>query len=813
MWFYRHPTSGEGATEPATTSNWRQWFKEITLSRGNRARDQFAAFLLATSQSSSRCGINSPARVLGPALARQLWDTWAIGTERRVAVVGMVSRGNCGWTVTIKFGVSHALLGITTDVQIVRDTGYWVSGNQCLTQQSPGLPWVLKDPTTGTERKLVPEQLDFTQSLCMNEKWWLQVRDEGSLLVITNMQTHDDPVLVPIPDTYHVVETMSFNKMGSSQALILMTTESDRQPNTMLVVADVEGTFTAKSLQIVSSTQCAFPRHYFRNRSVKSLLLKKKSGQNVFIVETIPRDFPEIEEKGNVFLIQANGEMNKLFSDQINVDGMFHQQSSSLFSYYHHIQKRLDVWDCNDIEAFKRQTSPPSTFRVSSDILSGGGLVIFVDAGRILQVVEATLGIVVASIDILQPGCSLQDGFRKRREQMDEGQSTMNKRQKGVVAVASLYSQFVALCTVTHPRCGCQWNRMLLMRSSSLSAENLGLVVRLVWGWVVGGGPVRFFSVSVYGGVFAAVQSTLFTFGMSMLTLGVVSKHSRWWKSKEKLNSCVETLPAANHTYVIDRTLYEEGEGLYYSTRSVQSPSESNGGVRPSVPTEVWSGSCYCAEGVNPKWLVIRDFTMNEFVVANLLLDQENSTRVLPSPAFIPQRIFMNQIKEDEAVLFSVNKRDHMFKIAIVNLQEVWSGRTCNPIFHAEYCIPSSIAATDVDCLRISMLILQAHSERCFIVKTASIHFHTSHSEASIIQYTESAGPHEVRSANYHSRPAAGCLALTQLSERLYCVTSTPNTLEVWDCNNPTNALRIVDNQFCCRIVFQGCHSSREHTA
>ncbi|KAH3766249.1 hypothetical protein Pelo_1923 [Pelomyxa schiedti] len=41
-----------------------------------------------------------------------------------------------------------------------------------------------------------------------------------------------------------------------------------------------------------------------------------------------------------------------------------------------------------------------------------------------------------------------------------------------------------------------------------------------------------------------------------------------------------------------------------------------------------------------------------------------------------------------------------------------------------------------------------------------------------------------------------------QINERLYCVTHLPNTLTIWDCNNPARPMRIVDHAPCCGLVF-----------
>ncbi|KAH3722946.1 hypothetical protein Pelo_18348 [Pelomyxa schiedti] len=414
------------ATAPASmstttsTGHESKWSKEtITLRQGNRARDQFAALLLATAQSRSRRrGFSSHAGVLGPALARHLWDTWVIGTERRVVVVARLGkRAETSPKMAVKFGVSLALLGLTTDVHVgrCREDEFWITGSLCVTEgETLSSPWVLRDTTKsggGVGRNLGPHHRDFFLNLCVNAKWWVQSIKERNVLAVTNLQTPEEeynPVVVPIPENYNVVQSMSFNKLSSSQALILMTTGSGRQPNTMIVVVDVQGTYATKSLQIVSSTQCPFPQHYFRDSSVKSLLLlKNKSGRNVFIVETIPCD--RYHPRCAVYMIQENGAMNMLFveSDWF-FDGMFHQLSGSLFSYHHQRQKRLDIWDCNDADDFKHETSPLRTFRVPKGVLSGGGLVILVEARTRLQIVEATSGLVVASIDFLQPGCNIK---------------------------------------------------------------------------------------------------------------------------------------------------------------------------------------------------------------------------------------------------------------------------------------------------------------------------------------------------------------------------------------------------------------------
>ncbi|KAH3742487.1 hypothetical protein Pelo_16109 [Pelomyxa schiedti] len=399
---------------------------EIALRQGNRASDQFVVLLLALH--SSGCGGNSPARVLGPALARQLWDTWVIGTQRKVSVVAAANRGTegGGWTIVIRFGVSLALMGITTDVSVTCSDSVWVGEDLCVRHEGRGSPLcALTNTKSGRIRKLEAEQKDFMRCLCMNGMWWLQIRKEGNLLVVTNLQTcgdGDHQVLVPIPECF-IVQFMSFNKMSLSQALMLMAGAMEQQLNTMLVVVDVEGTYTTKTLQIVSSTQCEFPRHYFRDSGVKSLLLlKNKSGQNVFIVETIPCDL--CKPPSAAFIIQATGETRKVFCDS-NYRGTFHQHSGSLFSYYHTGHMRLEIWDCNDTESFN-QKAPLITIQVDGKqnfgVLSGGGLIFAIEDSTRLKVLEAKSGHIISRLDFLKPGWILQNldgGWARLYKQSD----------------------------------------------------------------------------------------------------------------------------------------------------------------------------------------------------------------------------------------------------------------------------------------------------------------------------------------------------------------------------------------------------------
>ncbi|KAH3758358.1 hypothetical protein Pelo_9860 [Pelomyxa schiedti] len=369
----------------------------LTLRKGIQARDQLASLLVASQ--CCRCGNNSAAGVLGPVLVRQLWDTWGIGTERKV-VVAVTATNGALLPMAVRFGVSIALMGMTTDVHIACIYGYWVDYNLNVMQVGANV-LRLSDATTGGSRELVPQRRFAMNHLCMNGKWWLQIKREGHLLVVTNLQGDNTGELafVPLPKTHSIVKSMSFCKLCSSQSLMIMK----RGHKSLLFVVDIARTYATKSLQIVSSTQCTCG--YFADDCVEQIILmKNKAEQNVFVVEiTIPNPPYSV-----VFAVQQTGVMSKLMNHaEPPPGGILSQLSSSLFSLC--TLKKLDIWDCNDTALPLRtlQISAACEGPAFSGILSGNGLICLRGDNNQLLVTEATSGVVVASIDFLQPGWDL----------------------------------------------------------------------------------------------------------------------------------------------------------------------------------------------------------------------------------------------------------------------------------------------------------------------------------------------------------------------------------------------------------------------
>ncbi|KAH3760568.1 hypothetical protein Pelo_7610 [Pelomyxa schiedti] len=362
------------------------------------ANKQFAALRLAAV--CPRCGADSPARVLGPTLAQQWWDTWVIGTQGTIRIVAHVvagrdlrrknrSGGRLDFWCTIKFRVSRLLLGLTSGATVEPEGEYTL----------PRIPrWVGDD---------------------------IKVTEYGSQVHVRDVSSGVQDARNG-QDNYRVIESMSFSKLHSSQALIIMTTNSDC--DTHLVVVDVASSFTTGTLEI------------------------NASGNLVFIVETVD-NAPEGSRV--VFAVQVDGTVTKLTSYPKEL-GLYYsdftlatQLSFSLFSLFSEDTrdlsakdckrlgikdfdvvpkwvggKKLEIWGCGtSIEPLRtvyripaEKLDPPRPAvpvpYISSHIpptLSGGGLVIELsENNRQLSVTVASTGHVVTLIDFLPPGWWLE---------------------------------------------------------------------------------------------------------------------------------------------------------------------------------------------------------------------------------------------------------------------------------------------------------------------------------------------------------------------------------------------------------------------
>ncbi|KAH3722687.1 hypothetical protein Pelo_18607 [Pelomyxa schiedti] len=375
------PTPKRPRTNRQKPTNDSSWIGEIAVRHGIRAQHQFTALLLASQ--CCRCGGKSHAGVLGPALAKQLWDTWVIGTERKLAVVVQqkLSMLDAMKSCVIRFGVSLALMGLTTEVQVTREYCLWVTGDMFLKPVHMGGPvHILKNVVSGKETRLKVEN-HYRTTWRINGTWLVQPSVDGKALVVTEVQNEESAAVhVPLPGNYHITGSVNCNKMCSSQVLMLMTMDSSEEQSgsdsSLLVVVDITSSYETKVLQIVSSTQCAFPRRH----SVKAIyLMKNQADQNVYIVETIA--IVIIGTATHIVLaVESNGMISALRREYREVwkSGTAAAPQVSLHSPL-------------------RKFTPTTTLPV----LVGGGLILFIDDHHQLQVVEGTSGFCVASIGLL----------------------------------------------------------------------------------------------------------------------------------------------------------------------------------------------------------------------------------------------------------------------------------------------------------------------------------------------------------------------------------------------------------------------------
>ncbi|KAH3722492.1 hypothetical protein Pelo_18802 [Pelomyxa schiedti] len=292
-----------------------------------------------------------------------------------------------------------------SSVQVTREYCLWVTGDMLLEPVHMGGPvYILKNVVSGKETRLEVET-HYRTTWCINGTWLVQPSVDGKALVVTEVQNEEgSAVRVPLPENYHITGSVSFNKMCSSQVLMLMTMDNSNSEqsdcdSSLLVVVDITSSYATKVMQIVSSTQCAFPRRH----SVKAIyLMKNQADQNVYIVETITDDGKATHI---VLAVESNGMISYLRREYRGWwradEPLFGQLSGSLFTLSD-LHGGMEIWDCSCTTSFTqhsplRKVTPTTTLPV----LAGGGLILFIDDHHQLQVVEGTSGFCVASIGLL----------------------------------------------------------------------------------------------------------------------------------------------------------------------------------------------------------------------------------------------------------------------------------------------------------------------------------------------------------------------------------------------------------------------------
>ncbi|KAH3732291.1 hypothetical protein Pelo_16883 [Pelomyxa schiedti] len=322
-----------------------------------------------------------------------------------------------------------------------------------------------------------------------------------------------------------------------------------------------------------------------------------------------------------------------------------------------------------------------------------------------------------------------------------------------------LVSQFVALSTMGHPRCGrdTPLARVLPLWDGVSAAS----VARLVWEWA-SGCPTMHFSVEA--------APRLFTFGVSPITHGVVPTPLPSYSY-----GCY--MIGASHLYVVERMRsFHVRRRLTFNSSENKKPPR---GISDCGYETAWTQlGEYSA--MNHRWLVLHDPRNTRVVIGNLLLEPSGLGDTAPLEIPMPERVnvvnvFMNQSRHDEAVLASV--LPDAVELCVFNVAPSWFDLQCTQVASRTRLPPGSISKT---CSIPMVLVLQTESkERSFVVMVYSSKF-------ILLQFREcTSGSHETNTTVYNF--TEGSVALSQL--------------EIWDCNSPSRSLRIVDHVEHCQMA------------
>ncbi|KAH3722937.1 hypothetical protein Pelo_18357 [Pelomyxa schiedti] len=319
------------------------WLGDIVFHWVLVARDQFAS-LVAAAQFPAGCGARSPARVLGTALLRQLWDDWVVGCQRVLVLdTGVFKQGDEEESpgpykrCIFRFGISPLLMGVTTALQVV------------------------------PREELLREDSFEGSTTWIDESRCLLVKKRGKLpLGAVILVEHFD----------------------SCTGAMLFT----------FLVVDLAKTFSSGCLQIVNRATSVFPTLDYDEWSVGNILvMQNEAAQNVIIVHIVRNH--SMTSHSIVGAVHSDGAVEWLYAtyeiEVVIVEwARLYQISSSLFSVHYSDRDRLDIWDAN--ETTNGRPVCRSIHRIPSDkFLVGGGFIIyFVNRGNRQVITEASSGII-----------------------------------------------------------------------------------------------------------------------------------------------------------------------------------------------------------------------------------------------------------------------------------------------------------------------------------------------------------------------------------------------------------------------------------
>ncbi|KAH3760317.1 hypothetical protein Pelo_7858 [Pelomyxa schiedti] len=600
---------------------------------------------------------------------------------------------------------------------------------------------------------------------CANHKWLVVHDDIKRELCVSNL------LMEPIKSVQFPTGTnrdVFMNQCNEDEAVLA---QNVGDTTLELSVVNLSEVWSTGAITPVFCTEYFLPFEYQTQFFLvdRVLILQTESGGRAFVVRSnswsraMILKFPDASCPDKVHMVMYNNERSILS-----------QMSERLYCLTRS-PNTMEIWDCNNPTNPMRVVDHNFCCRL---VCAHSGFLFHIGRRRIIVT-------------------DYNSGFKP--DFNDLGISCTEGRDR-VSPATTVASQFLALLMLSHPRCGCvncgRNNPPPTAPAPHPSSvlENVALALRTVWEWIMGCCGSSGTSLKLVCVCTSDPAPSSFTFAVSVHTLGVVPKHSGWWLA-EQAHEGIETIVAANQSRVIHRNFtHEFGVAFTWKLREESSSHlartdcDDMNSTPPSKNDELASArrtglihKCggFSSDCANHKWLVVYDYIKRELCVSNLLMEPP-ATKSVQFPTGTNRDVFMNQCNEDEAVLAQKYAEDtNTLELSVVNLSEVWSTGAITPVFCTKYFLPfdSQTQFFSVD----SVLILQTESGgRAFVVCSCPW------SHTMILKFPDESRPDKVHMVRYNDEK----VTLSQMSERLYCLTRSPNTMEIWDCNNPTNPMR-----------------------
>ncbi|KAH3731414.1 hypothetical protein Pelo_17756 [Pelomyxa schiedti] len=623
----------------------------------------------------------------------------------------------------------------------------------------------------------------------MNHRWLVLHDPRNTRVVIGNLLLEPSglgattPLEIPMPERVNVVNVFMNQSRHDEAVLASMLPDAVE-----LCIFNVAMTwFDLQCTQVASRTGLP-PGTISKTCSIpKVLVLQTESKERSFVVMVYDSKFILLQFRE---CTSGSHEINTTVYNFIEGSVALSQLNKRLFCVS--CPHRVEIWDCN---------SPSRSLRIVDHVehcqmaIAHSGLLFHMrddhcivvtdyDSGSTVITLETSLAVDQIAARLYRP----VDFSWEEKKRFHLLIYTMDNNRGGwhnTIASIDFVLQFVALCTMGHSRCGRDTPlARVLPLWDGVSASS---VARLVWEWA-SVCPTMHFSVEA---VRMYNRSTLFTFGVSPITHGVVHTPPLQRPS----SSVAWELVGANHLNVVERDGNLESfrvlRRLPFSASSSENREPPRRGISGHVTalrSQSWGGH----SAMNHRWLVLHDTRNMKVVIGNLLLEPSGLGGTTPLEMRMPERVnvvnvFMNQSCHDEAVLASM--LPDAVELCIFNVAMTWFDLQC-PQTLSRTAPTTAISKT---CSIPKVLVLQTESkERTFVVMVYDSKF-------ILLQFREcTSGSHATNTTIYNF--IEGSVALSQLNERLFCV-SCPHRVEIWDCNSPSRSLRIVEHIFPCKMA------------